>query len=142
MTDGVAGASSMVRPNAASLSRARFDLACPPRSVCCDHGKDHTACLDCVTRLAQAGLDGIGLCLVLLDSPPAFSSKVISLAGTISLVAPGCNGDGGGGDGGGRDGGGELGGGGKGGGGDGNVATAVAGAASSAAAAMEAAATE
>eukprot|EP00964_Phaeocystis_antarctica_P061172 scaffold36523_cov43-Phaeocystis_antarctica.AAC.1 len=31
--------------------------------------------------------------------PPAFSTKVISLAGTISMTAPGCNGDGGGGNG-------------------------------------------
>eukprot|EP00964_Phaeocystis_antarctica_P118317 scaffold82105_cov56-Phaeocystis_antarctica.AAC.1 len=52
--------------------------------------------------------------------PPAFSTKVILLAGTISLIAPGCSGDSGGGDGGGRDGSSELGGGGKGGRGDGN----------------------
>eukprot|EP00964_Phaeocystis_antarctica_P109149 scaffold73633_cov30-Phaeocystis_antarctica.AAC.1 len=63
--------------------------------------------------------------------PPAFSTNVISLAGTISLIAPGCTGDGGGGDGGrlgggdggGGDGGGNegggLGGGGYGGGGEG-----------------------
>eukprot|EP00964_Phaeocystis_antarctica_P004252 scaffold2308_cov68-Phaeocystis_antarctica.AAC.1 len=38
--------------------------------------------------------------------PPAFSNKVISLAGTLSLTAPGCSGDGGGGEGGGGDGGG------------------------------------
>ena len=63
--------------------------------------------------------------------PLAFSTKVISLAGTISMAAPGCNGDGGGcdgggpggGDGGGGDGGGSEGGGlggGEGGGGDGD----------------------
>eukprot|EP00964_Phaeocystis_antarctica_P161763 scaffold134340_cov57-Phaeocystis_antarctica.AAC.1 len=52
--------------------------------------------------------------------PPAFSTRVISLADTISLTAPGCNGggDGGGGDGGGGEGGG-LGGGSDGGGGEG-----------------------
>ena len=44
--------------------------------------------------------------------PPAFSTKVISLANTISMTAPGGNGDGGGGGGGGL-------GGGDGGGGDG-----------------------
>ena len=36
--------------------------------------------------------------------PPAFSTKVISLADTISLTEPGCNGGGGGGDGSGEDG--------------------------------------
>ena len=45
-------------------------------------------------------------------APPAFSTKVISLANTISMTAPGGNGDGGGGGGGGL-------GGGDGGGGDG-----------------------
>ena len=57
--------------------------------------------------------------------PPAVSTKVISLAGTISMTAPGCNGDGGGGEGGGGDGGGSEGGGfggGEGGGGEGGGA--------------------
>eukprot|EP00964_Phaeocystis_antarctica_P155745 scaffold125064_cov57-Phaeocystis_antarctica.AAC.1 len=51
-------------------------------------------------------------------APPAFSTKVILLAGTISLIAPGCSGDSGGGNGGGLSGG--DGGGGDGGGGEGD----------------------
>ena len=57
--------------------RGRFDLACSARRIRCDHGEDHTAGLDgdgeharrreASQLLAQARLDGVGFCFVLLD---------------------------------------------------------------------------
>eukprot|EP00964_Phaeocystis_antarctica_P006936 scaffold3749_cov45-Phaeocystis_antarctica.AAC.1 len=136
MTDGMAGSSSMVTPNTLLITPRAFarkataadrtSLALPAVSVATtvritlpaltvmvsSHaGKKHCSSWRklALTELAFASYSS--------TVPPTFSTRVISLAGTISMIAPGCNGDGGGGDGGG--GGGGKGGGGEGGGGDG-----------------------
>ena len=141
MTDGVAGGSSMVTPNTLLIASRAFVckvlaadstwLATPEVSVATTVRITLPA-----STVTVSTHDGEKHCsswrkFSLTESafasysstvPPACSTKVISLAGTISLTAPGCNGDGGGGDGGGLgcgDGGGGDGGGGEGGGGDG-----------------------
>merc|ERR1712086_699876 len=141
MTDGLAGRSSMVIPNTLLIaSRAfickitaadstwlaplevsvattvRITLPAVTVTVSMHAGKKHCSSWRklALTEPAFASYSS--------TVPPAFSTKVISLAGTISLTAPGCKGGGegggGSGDGGGGEGG-ELGGGGDGGGGEG-----------------------
>eukprot|EP00964_Phaeocystis_antarctica_P111654 scaffold75980_cov56-Phaeocystis_antarctica.AAC.5 len=127
MTDGAAGGSSMVTPNTRLITSRAF--------VCKTNAADSTwlspseVSVATTVRITLPALTvtvsshaGEKHCsswrkLDLTESafasysstvPPAFSTKVISLAGTISKTAPGCNG-----------GGGELGGGCKGGSGDG-----------------------
>merc|ERR1712086_790656 len=142
MTDGLAGRSSMVIPNTLLIaSRAfickitaadstwlaplevsvattvRITLPAVTVTVSMHAGKKHCSSWRklALTESAFASYSS--------TVPPAFSTKVISLAGTISLTAPGCEGGGeggelgGGGDGGGGEGGGFSGG--EGGGGDG-----------------------
>ena len=138
MTNGMAGVSSMVTPKTLLIASRAFvckataanpTWLAPPEvsvattvritlpavtvTVSSHAGKKHSSSLHklALTESAFASYSS--------TVPPAFSTKVISLADTISLTELGCNGDGGGGDGSGEDGGGGLGGGCKGGGGDG-----------------------
>eukprot|EP00964_Phaeocystis_antarctica_P062736 scaffold37610_cov66-Phaeocystis_antarctica.AAC.4 len=134
MTDGVAGRSSMGTPNALLITSKSFDrkataadstwLATPEVSVAITVRITLPALTVTVSTHAGKKHCSSWRKLALTESafaaysstvPPAFSIKVILLAGT--MTAPGCNG---GGDGGGRDGGSELGEGCKGGGGYGN----------------------
>eukprot|EP00964_Phaeocystis_antarctica_P157124 scaffold127174_cov57-Phaeocystis_antarctica.AAC.1 len=125
MTDGVAGCSSMVIPNTLLItSRAfvckalaadstwlsppevsvattvRITLPAVTMTVSTHAGKEHCS------SWRKLALTESALASYSSTVPPAFSTKVISLAGTLSLTAPGCSGDGGGGEGGGGDGGG------------------------------------
>eukprot|EP00964_Phaeocystis_antarctica_P033967 scaffold19292_cov49-Phaeocystis_antarctica.AAC.1 len=129
MADGVAGGSSMVIPNTLLIASRAFVckitaadstwLAPPEASVATTvritlpaltvtvsthAGKKHCSSWRKVT-LTESAFASYSSTV-----PPAFSTKVISLADTISLTAPGCNGDGGGGEGGGGGGGGNGGG--------------------------------
>eukprot|EP00964_Phaeocystis_antarctica_P107852 scaffold72520_cov43-Phaeocystis_antarctica.AAC.1 len=136
MTDGMAGSSSMVTPNTRLITSRDLArkataadktwLAPPAVSVATTVMITLPAVTVTVSSHAVEKHCSSWRKLALTKSafasysstvPPAFSTRVISLADTISLIAPGCNGDDGGGDGGG--GGGGEGGGGEGGGGDG-----------------------
>ena len=133
MTDGAAGASSIVTPNALPITSRGFVckataadstwLAPPTVSVATTvritlpaltvtvsmhAGKEHCS------SWRKRALTASAFASYSSTVPPTFSTKVTSLAGTISLTAPGCNGDGGGGKGGGGEGGGGEGGGGVG----------------------------
>eukprot|EP00964_Phaeocystis_antarctica_P028363 scaffold15995_cov66-Phaeocystis_antarctica.AAC.1 len=125
MTDGVAGGSSMVTPNTLLIASrgfvckaiaadstwlapsevsvattVRITLPAVTVTVSSHAGEKHFSSWRklALTKLAFASYSS--------TVPPAFSTRVISLADTISLTAPGCKGDGGGGDGGGLGGGG------------------------------------
>eukprot|EP00964_Phaeocystis_antarctica_P085799 scaffold54261_cov60-Phaeocystis_antarctica.AAC.2 len=138
MTDGAAGRSSMVTPSTLLIASRAFVckttaadstwLAPPEVSVATTVRITLPALTVTVSMHAGSKHCSSWRKLALTESafasysstpPPAFSTKVIFLAGTLSLTAPGCNGDGGGGEGGGDDGGGSEGGGLSGGGGGG-----------------------
>eukprot|EP00964_Phaeocystis_antarctica_P083945 scaffold52866_cov71-Phaeocystis_antarctica.AAC.1 len=116
MTDGAAGASSMVMPNALPITPRGFVckataadstwLAPPAVSVATTvritlpaltvtasthAGKEHCS------SWRKRALTASAFASYSSTVPPAFSTKVTSLAGTTSLTAPGGNGDGGGG---------------------------------------------
>ena len=87
--------------------RRQFDLVSPCSRVCGDHGQDHTAGLDGDGEDAHVGKKHCSFWrkLAVMESafasyssmvPPAFSTRVTSLAETSSMVAPGGNGGGGG----------------------------------------------
>ena len=128
-TDGVVGGSSMVIPNTLLSASRVFDckstaadstwLAPPEVSVATTVRITLPALTVTVSSHAGKKHCSSWRKLAMTESafasysstvPPAFSTKVISLADTISMTAPGCNGDGG--ERGGSDGGGGLGGGG------------------------------
>ena len=143
VTDGAAGASSMVTPNTLLIASRGF--------VCKATAADSTwlapPAVVSVTTTVRIKLPAVtvtvskhagkGHCsswrkLASIESatavnsstvPPTLSTKVTSLAGTTSVTAPGCNGggEGGGGEGGGDDGGGGEAGGSEGGGSAGGV---------------------
>eukprot|EP00964_Phaeocystis_antarctica_P032300 scaffold18286_cov49-Phaeocystis_antarctica.AAC.1 len=129
MTDGAAGGSSMVTPNALLIASRAFVcktnaadstwLAPPEVSVATTVRITLPALTVTVSTHAGSKHCSSWRKLALTESafasysstvPPTFSTKVVFLADTISMTAPGCNGDGGG----------DLGGGCKGGGGDGS----------------------
>jgi len=138
-TDGATGASSMVMPNTLQISltgfvckanaafstfpavsvatTVRITLPALTVTVSKHTGKKHFNCWRKLVLIKSAFASYSS------TPPPAFSTKVTALAGTISLVAPGCNGEGGGGEGEGEGGGG--GGEGEGGGGGGEGGNAV-----------------
>ena len=116
MTDGADGVSSIVMPNALLISSRSFVckataadstwLAAPAISVATTvritlpastvtvsthAGKKHCSSWHKLALTASA------IASYSSTVPPAFSTKVTSLARTISLTAPGCNGGGGGG---------------------------------------------
>eukprot|EP00964_Phaeocystis_antarctica_P115113 scaffold79081_cov66-Phaeocystis_antarctica.AAC.2 len=115
MTDGAAGASSMVTPNTLLITSRGFTckataadstwLAPPAVSVATTVRITLPASTVMVSTHAGERHCSSWRKLALTESafasysstvPPAFSTRVISLAGTITLTAPSCNGDGGG----------------------------------------------
>eukprot|EP00964_Phaeocystis_antarctica_P034463 scaffold19601_cov51-Phaeocystis_antarctica.AAC.1 len=129
VTNGVAGVSSMMTPNTLLIASRALDwkataadstwLAPPEVSVATTVRITLPALTVTVSSHAGKKHCSSWRKLALTESaftsysstvPPAFSTKVISLADTISLIAPGCNGGGGGEGGGGNGGGGDGGG--------------------------------